>query len=48
METGLDGRGRGIIGSEFCDVTCDVTLASKLVQVEANGCLLLHFADGET
>ena len=28
MGTDLDGRGKGIIGLEFCDVTCDITLAS--------------------
>jgi len=31
MATGLDGRGKGIIGLEFCDVVCDVTLACKPV-----------------
>jgi hypothetical protein len=38
MGTGLDGRGKGIIVLKFCDVTCDVTLASKPLQVAANAC----------
>src|SRR3981081_2260723 len=47
MGTGLDGRGKGIIGLEFCDVTSDVTMASKPLPVEANGCLSIHVASGE-
>jgi hypothetical protein len=38
MGTGLDGRGEGIIGLEFSDVPCDVTLVSMPLQVAANAC----------
>ena len=38
MGTGLDWRGKGIIGLKFCDVTCDVTLVSMPLQVGANAC----------
>jgi hypothetical protein len=35
------------VGKYFCDVACDITLVSKPLQVEPNGCLLIHVADGE-
>ncbi len=38
----------GRLGVGNCDVTCDVTLASKPLQAVAKGCLLMYVADGES